>query len=515
MSSATNHALVLLCLLALLKLPAGGVEARGSKTKIAPPLAGKPQVGGAPSETGHRHLFIDDLAIESASGLTRVFHRPQRHPNNPLLTGSEPWEKWTVDVNGHTVFYDDDTRQFRMWYVSALIGSEFGYGELHRVGYAVSDDGIRWVKPELGQVTWAGSRRNNLIHWGQSWMRRPNIIKDPQDPDPTRRYKMLYSDLIEGQTAIVKAYSIDGIHWRLNGDGQPWFRGKHNSDLFGWDERIGEYVHYVRMPGSPVSIGRSTSKDFISWSDPETVLAPAAGEPEVNFMGLAAFPYEGMYLGLIRIRLRTKKGWERAYVELVSSRDGIRWNRCTKGKPFFEEGERGQWDDVMITMPAPVPRNEKLWFYYCGQNHPFGKEPLIKVQAGWVENGRRMETAIGLALLRPDGFASLDAGAEAGTLVTRPLIIPPGKPGGGLEVNAGVRGELRVEILDVAGNPIRGFEKDDCRPIKSDALNHAVHWDLRSSLEDENRPNLDALRGKSVRLRFQLRNGSLYSYRFQ
>ncbi|MGH8018454.1 MAG: hypothetical protein ACREIA_09220 [Opitutaceae bacterium] len=482
-----------------------------------------PPAGGAASVAsyglaigGQRQLFLDDWVVDSLEDLARVVHPPQRYEGNPVLRGTESWEKWTVDVNGHTTFYDEEARQFRMWYVSALIDADRAYGELHRVCYAVSTDGIHWLKPELGQVDWAGSRRNNLIRWGHNWMRRPNVLKDPRAPDPTRRYKMLYSDLIEGRTAIVKAYSIDGIHWRLNGDGQPWFRKKHNSDLLGWDARVQKYVLYVRMPGSPVSVGRSTSEDFVTWSEPLPVIAPAPAEKGVNFMGLATFQYEGLYLGLIRVRAHTDKGrWARAYVELASSRDGIHWTRFSSGSPFFQEGDAGQWDSEMVTMPAPVVRDGKLWFYYTGQNHPFGKAPLLKVQAGWVENGRRMESAIGLATLRQDGFVSLDAGNETGSMVTKPLIVPDGSPGGGLRINAAVRGELRVEILDPSGRVLPGFQASDCRPIKTDALNHAVHWDQELNLEDENRPSLDALKGKPVRLRLWLRDGSLYSFRFQ
>ncbi|MGH7943848.1 MAG: hypothetical protein ACREF9_02370 [Opitutaceae bacterium] len=495
----------------------------GASPLVAATAPSSPPAGGAASVAsnglvigGQRQLFLDDWVVDSLKGLARVVHPPQRYNGNPVLRGTESWEKWTVDVNGHTVLYDEESRQFRMWYVSALIDADNAYGELHRVCYAVSNDGIHWSKPELGQVDWAGSRRNNLIQWGKNWMRRPNVLKDPHDPDPTRRYKMLYSDFIEGRTAIVKAYSIDGIHWRLNGDGQPWFRKQHNSDLLGWDSRVQKYVHYVRMPGSPVSVGRSTSEDFVTWSEPQTVIAPVPAEKGVNFMGLATFQHEGLYLGLIRVRAHTDKGrWARAYVELASSRDGIHWTRCSPGNPFFKEGNANDWDSEMVTMSAPIVQDEKLWFFYTGQNHAFGKAPLIKVQAGWVENGRQKESAIGLATLRQDGFVSLDAGNETGSMVTKPLIVPDGSPGGGLQINAAVRGELRVEILDPIGNVLPGFQASDCRPIKTDALNHAVRWDQKLNLEDESRPTLDALRGKPVRLRFWLRDGSLYSFRFQ
>ncbi|MGH7577979.1 MAG: hypothetical protein ACREM1_23015 [Longimicrobiales bacterium] len=449
-------------------------------------------------------LFIDDAEIEAMQGLQRVFHHPRRHAGNPLLTGTEPWEKWTVEVNGRSVLYDEESREFKMWYVSPLIGvAGAAYGELFRTAYAVSRDGVHWTKPELGQVEWDGSRRNNLIRWGENWMRRPNVVKDPHDPDPVRRYKMIYSDFIEGRTALVKAYSIDGIHWRLNGDGQPWFRRTHNSDLLGWDPSIQQYVHYVRMPGSPTSIGRSTSQDFVTWTQPETVLAPDGEEAGVNFQGLAAFRYEGLYLGLIRVRTRIQGAWAGAYVELTVSRDGIDWVRPSSGNPFFQGGEASAWDSAAIIMTAPVVHDGKIWFYYTGENHPYSKEALIKVQRGWQEKGQRMQRAIGLAMLRLDGFASLDAGPHGGWVTTRPLTVASGA----LEVNADVSGMLRVEILGKDGEPLEGFEAESCRPVQSDALSHPISWDTGA--------DMGSLVGKDVQLRFWLRDGSLYSFRFR
>ena len=100
-------------------------------------------------------------------------------------------------------------------------------------------------------MEWEGSRHNNILPWGENWMRRPNVMIDPADPDPGRRYKMTFVDVIGGRTAITKGYSNDGIHWKLNGDGKPWFREHHNLNLLGWDPRISQYVLFPRMPGRP------------------------------------------------------------------------------------------------------------------------------------------------------------------------------------------------------------------------------------------------------------------------
>jgi hypothetical protein len=125
---------------------------------------------------------------------------------------------------------------------------------------------------------------------------------------------------------------------------------------------------------------------------------------------------------------------------------------------------------------------------------------LERTQKGWMQNGRRMQRAIGVATLRRDGFVSLDAGSQGGTLETRPIAAT----GGRLEVNADVSGELRVEAAEPSGAAIPGYEASACRPMTGDRLTHVVGW--------SGRPDLGALRGRSIVPRFLLRSGRLYGF---
>ena len=443
----------------------------------------------APIRVGpRRQLFIDDSIVGSIESLTRVLHRPQKHPGNPVLTGTEPWEKWAIAINGRAVLYDEETREFRMWYIAALRDPAAAAGTRFKGCYAVSRDGIHWTKPNLGQVQWEGSRDNNILPWGENWLRRANVIKDAQDPDPDRRFKMTYADVIGGRTAIVKAYSRDGLHWRLNGDGKPWFRGGHNSNLLGWDPRTREYVLFPRVAGTPPgpgkrsrdAIGRSTSRDFVSWSEPQMVIEPGPEDGEKNFKGLAAFVYGDLYLGFLWVF-----DWEgNADAELAFSHDCIQWQRASPGWYFFPRGEPGSWDRVTVMPVAPVIHQDRIWIYYSGANLPHQGSAVERAESGWVENGERIQRAGGLATLRLDGFASLDAGARGGNLLTRLIEAP----GGDLAVNADVRGEMRAEILDEAGRTLPGYASTGCVPVRSDGLRQVIRW--------QGSANLEALRGK-------------------
>ena len=91
---------------------------------------------------------------------------------------------------------------------------------------------------------------------------------------------------------------------------------------------------------------------------------------------------------------------------------------------------------------------------------------------------------------------SLDTGEKPGTLLTKPFVLTGAK----LLVNANVAdgGALEVEGLDAAGD-ISAIAK----PVLGDQLRATVQWKWG---------DLADLKGKTIDLRFKLRNASLYSF---
>ena len=83
------------------------------------------------------------------------------------------------------------------------------------------------------------------------------------------------------------------------------------------------------------------------------------------------------------------------------------------------------------------------------------------------------ERTTGLATLRRDGFASLDAGTQTGTLVTRPVVFQGRHFFVNLDADAG---EMRVEILSRGGQPIPPFTRENCLPLRVDSTLQAVRW---------------------------------------
>lgn len=462
-----------------------------------------------------RRVLVDATVVQSSTNLARVLHHPEPHPSNPIFTGSKPWEKWLLEVNGRSVFYDDRLREFRMYYGANLEDRTASLGTRYKVCYAASKDGIHFERQNLGQVSWDGSIANNIIQWGENWMRRPNVMIDPGDPDASRRYKMTYTDVIEGgKTAICKAYSRDGIHWRLNGDGKPWFRGLHNSNLLGWDPQIQRYVLYPRMEVLTSkgerrdAVGRSTSRDFVTWTEPDLALAPGPSDTNMDFKGVAPSLYGDGYVGLLWVFERNGK----AAAELVYSDNHIEWHRVSPGEMFLDTGAEGDWDSNGNLAVPPIVHEDLIYFYYAGWNVPYTDDVLINgvyvnreehhIEQGWVENGKRRQWAIGLATIRLDRFVSLRAGRGDGTFTTTPVTVN----GDTLFVNADAHGLVAAEVLGDDGQPLPGYGKNDCLAARGDNLRHAITWRRKSGLSD--------IRGREVRLRFFLADADMYSFWF-
>ena len=118
-------------------------------------------------------------------------------------------------------------------------------------------------------------------------------------------------------------------------------------------------------------------------------------------------------------------------------------------------------------------------------------------------NNRMRNSSTAWATLRVDGFVSLDAQTETGELHTKPIRFD----GNALSVNlVAPRGELRCELQDDSDKPVAGFSLAESVPVTGDGISVPVRW--------QNNPDLKSLAGRPVRLRFELKNGSLYSFQF-
>ena len=448
--------------------------------------------------TGPWQLLVDDHLIEEKRGVVRTWHPLEKHPANPVLGMTGSWGERRTTPYG-TVLPGEDGSGYRIWY-------DIWDGDCHNF-YATSRDGLRWIRPRLGLVEHRGSRDNNLFFHRTRLDHMPQIIHTPWEEDAGRRYKMVNFDF----RADVPGRAVRGYWGATSPDGVRWTETPRNPVLpdpgdvghFLWDPNRRAYVGYTKLY-APVrgyrrrSVAISTTTRFQHWPPAELILVAdefddrwvTGSGQHTDFYGLSAFPYQSLYLGFLWIfRIVDGKNDGPIFCELVSSRDGVTWDRQEGERtPILANGPPGAWDSGQLqTFNHPQMAGDNLRVYYGAFDATHG-----------FQHG---DGAIGLATLRKDGFVSLDAGVEGGAVTTRLLLGLEGE----LRLNANARGgEIRVEVLDGEGRVLPGYGRDDCRPMTEDGVDFAVRWKARDELPYPSEPR---------RLRFFLTRASLFSFR--
>ena len=122
---------------------------------IAAALGG--QSGNVPNSYFHNEpmrigneiqLVADDYMVEDRWMLKRTVGHVLKHLRNPILVQDKPWEGTLGPYP--SVLYDDKLHKYRMWYQIFNLTNYFTHdGPNYYVGYAESDDGFIWTKPEL------------------------------------------------------------------------------------------------------------------------------------------------------------------------------------------------------------------------------------------------------------------------------------------------------------------------------------------------------------------------------
>ena len=284
-----------------------------------------------------------------------------------------------------------------------------------------------------------------------------------------------------------------------------------------YDQRSRTFIATLKTKG-PYGRARAiwTSKDFEKWTnlnvlfhadeldqklgrenmktrlaDPTLHRHPSlnAATCAVDVYNMGVSRYEDLYIGFpAMFHHNDDAGFH--LVQLACSRDLRTWKRLGDRETFIGPSKvaSGAYDLTQILPPTgAVIRGDELWFYYTGIKY---RDP---------PKGAKNTGAVCLAVLRLDGFISLDTGDEEGTLLTESFEVTGEK----LCVNftAGTKGELRVEVLDKEGKVLATSV-----PLKGDLARGEVIWKKGSIA-----PSM----GKAMSLRFTLRNAQFYSYWFE
>jgi hypothetical protein len=384
-----------------------------------------------------------------------------------------------------------------------------GYGR--GTALAISTNGRDWEKPKFDVQPGTGLVQTDPRDSSTVWL-------DQDDPDPKRRYKMWRSHSENGTFGLSLHFSTDGVHWgpRVLRTGSA---GDRTTVFYNPFRKV--WIYSLRHgSGEPRARRYWEVKDLIAgphWKEisepPMWVgsdrLDPMRADLQVTpqLYNLDAVAYESLMVGLFTIWRGDKKVPEGRpkpnSIWLGFSRDGYHWDRPDR-RPLIDVSEKKgdwNWGNVQSVAGGFQVAGRNLNFYFSGR-------------AG-AEGNRDGGGAMGLATLRRDGFASMDAGPEGGVLTTRPMRVngrfmflnaKPNAPGG----------EVRVEILHADGRPIAvtkndtkeqltPFTKELSIPLTADQTLMGVSW--QNGIQD-----LSMLGGRTVRFRFHVTNASLYSF---
>lgn len=437
--------------------------------------------------TGPWELFLDDYLVKSKVNVVRTYHPFVKYTNNPVVVVDKPWEHNVI--NSTTVLPNESGDGFRLWY---YCWAPRGDSRSHAL-YATSTDGIHWEKPNLGLLEWKvnGSKENNFVAASGSIMHTPN------DPDPSRRYKAI------SPGSFMFSSSPDGIRWERLSKEKVFSAGDTGHVM--WDPLADKYRGYAKV-GAMVSglrrraVGYSEGTGFESWPEMRLIMAPddfddrwvkPGSIQRTHFYNCPVFAYQNMYIGFMMIfRAEDDEGYFHGpfFVELVTSRDGVHWLREEGERtPILVGGPDRSWDHGMVTVASLVVVGDEMRIYYGGFDGYHDYLPF--------------HSAIGMASLRKDGFASLDGEDNPGEVTTKRLKGLKGKLHLNCEAGAGL---LQVEVLNANGEVVPGYRKQDCNEPRGDGLDQVVSW-----AEHEELPS----GGAPLRLKFYLKNASLYAFK--
>lgn len=495
---------------------------------------------GAPLRIGNKVQFLfDDYAVEDRFGLTRVVGRVEKYEGNPLTIGDDmPWETSTTSwagANLRQVIYDPKDKLYKGWYLiyRREPGIESGYN--YSTLYAESKDGVTWTKPELDYYKIGGHKTNYVMHRDDGTFLMQDIRLDTAATDVNKRYMALVKMIPPGEKVrcIVLFYSPDGKKWTM-ADDPVLFRGASDGSYsLVSDASRNRWLLYRRTPTNalvkeglgvygfqPINhtngmnikrrLSVTVSSDMKSWSPPRGIgILDELDDASLGILGnnmdidwATVIKYRDVYFGFLHLMDNLTMAVPR-HNQLMWSRDGLRWERLPQRLNFVGNGKPGDWDAGSIGSISVLPRGNRIHIYYSGGNTSQGESRINSF------------SGTGLAFMDKDRFIGMQAGPEGGYLLTRQFVVEGSK----LELNFRSQVEnpppnwgslLKAEILEgsadqEAARPYPGFAMADCDGITiSDSFGKAMTW--------KGSPDLSALKGKAVYVRFYLQNTTLYTF---
>jgi predicted GH43/DUF377 family glycosyl hydrolase len=268
---------------------------------------------------------------------------------------SDPWRKY---VNNPILGRALDTcfdmsvlrnSRYQMW---------FSWRHLRGIGYAISDDGLRWFTADAPVLA-----ANPTISHDSVDISRPFVIHNGDS------YTMWYTGHSAHEVTICLATSLDGYAWSREGvvlrPELPWEKAAVMCPSVIRDE---DGTYHLWYSGGeryePDAVGYATSVNGREWSrvTEQPVLRPDRGcsWERDRVAGAHVFRHgDWLYAAYIGFA----NGFEDSAIGVARSGDGITWDRH-KENPILRRGAQGDFDSINVYKPFVLIDDDtwRVWF---------------------------------------------------------------------------------------------------------------------------------------------------------
>lgn len=297
--------------------------------------------------------------------------------------------------------------------------------------------------------------------------------------------------------------SLNTVHWR-DGRYACYYRHLHNEqgeDVHTWQN---DCIRDVRV---------MYSEDFKTWTPQKRIEFDDTKDYPLYTNNV--IPYERAPHILVGFPTRycERKSWTQNTEQLASSelkkkvireteqRGGLAVTDCI----FMTSHDGEHWHRYNEAFMTPGYEHEHNWVYGdCYPAYGFvdsGRETYYMYTKDWHRSAGYPKP-VNRYEIRKDGFACYMADGDERVLVTKPLTFE----GSDLHINfsTSAYGYIYVDVLDEAGQLLSGQESIE---VYGDTIDRIVYFADGSNFSD--------YAGRTVRLRFRMRDAKLFSLKFE
>jgi len=443
-------------------------------------------------------FFESRLEIKKVEGKLYSFQvKPDIHPE-PVLKPDTFSDGSGASIYGSVL---NDGGRYRMWYQAWP--RDWDGSDVSLVGYAESDDGISWKKPNLGIIDYGG-KNNNLCNLG---LHSPSVFIDPDAPS-THRYRAAgYTRPNRaGSSEVTRqgyftAHSADGLYWKLDSKDPRWEEGDVITTIYhpGQQRAIAALKRYYRFGSIPRRSICGAELIENEWSDISCALTPdefddvsaiSRGYASGDYYGMGMMPAGKGTVGFIwqfrhSLPLTTDScagvfGIVDVSLAYQCGR-GERWLHPYGGRDFISHNDTPWGSGGIYTASAPVEFGDEQRLYFSSALHNHG----WYLTSEWKVLEKRKKELLESGMCRigyaswpkdrlfgfkadPEGVMELDLGK-----IDKPVELI-------LNFKTENNGRIRVEL---PGR--KEYSLDNSSPMSGNHLRAAVAWKTGSIIKPQ------------------------------